>query len=75
MYKCQRGRPGREGRALHRCQKWVEEELEGHFQQHLADETPLKCNIIKFRSVFIQAGLCPFCLRKEDLPAAERLKR
>jgi hypothetical protein len=59
------------------CFKWVNGAAawEEHCQGHLASTTPKWCAPRVYCRTLISPGFCPWCLRKADLPAAERMQQ
>jgi hypothetical protein len=59
------------------CFEWVNGAAawEEHCQGHLASTMPKWCAPRVYCRTLISPGFCPWCLRKADLPAAERLRQ
>ncbi|KAK3935061.1 hypothetical protein QBC46DRAFT_424220 [Diplogelasinospora grovesii] len=59
------------------CSKWITSETEwhAHCQSHIdKEETPSRCNPVKFRHAVACAGYCPFDLGNKKAPAIERMQ-
>jgi hypothetical protein len=59
------------------CFKWFDGDAawEEHYRAHLDSTTPNWCGIRIYCHTMISPGFCPWYVRNESLPAAERLKQ
>lgn len=59
----------------YQCFEWVVgEKWELHCQEHLNALTSKRCGTVTHCHTLVHPAYCPFCMRKQSLPASERLK-